>query len=193
MLLGEVYGNISSIALYYTGFTEAEKLQKALEFGKKAVQTAPKFPGAHAAYAQALLQAKNYNIAVGEAKKAIALNPKLTFGYWILGKSYEALGKATEAIEAQKNTLLYAKEDITLMADDVAGTEAKARFALVILYAREKNRAQTQEYIEKMIIARDDTYLFLFQTQLRLKDYGMFRAFKGNAEFEKFITESNIK
>jgi adenylate cyclase len=82
-----------------------EALERAVEFGKKAIALDDSSSSAHTNLASAYTWLKEYDKAISEAEKAVSLNPSSAHAYRSLGVVLEAAGRPEEAIPFFKKSL----------------------------------------------------------------------------------------
>ncbi len=92
--LGQAFGT------YYQLFERNPSLlDKAIEFSLKAIMYDPTLPEAYAALSFAYYNKEQFTEGIEAGQKAIELDTNNFLGYWILGRIYVAIDKASEAIK----------------------------------------------------------------------------------------------
>jgi tetratricopeptide (TPR) repeat protein len=84
--------NTLAMAYYAEVLTDEQKWTQAGQYIKQAVNQDPSLMDVHRVYAYVLETGGEYNLAIQEYDKAIALTPKLTFLYLRAGANYRTLG-----------------------------------------------------------------------------------------------------
>ena len=103
--------NTRALAYYAEILVDEQKWTQAEQYIKQAVDRDPSLMDVHRVYAYVLESLGEYNLAIQEYDKAIALTPKLTFLYLRAGANYRQLGFKSPNEENQKqlfdNSLTY--------------------------------------------------------------------------------------
>lgn len=84
---------------------DAEMLNRAIEYSKKALELNPNLLEAHRARGIVLELTSNYEEAVKEFEAAIAINPYIADLHIYLGKNYRAIGEDSKAITEYNNAI----------------------------------------------------------------------------------------
>ena len=93
-----------------------------------AVDLSPEFSEVWARSARLALAGKDYNRALNESLKTLALEPRHFYTLWTLGNVFEALGRSDEALEAYREAkrlypaLEAVKDRLTSLEAEVGGT-----------------------------------------------------------------------
>ncbi len=98
--------NTLALAFYAEILVDQQKWTQAEQYIKQAVERDPTLMDVHRVYAYVLESLGQYNLAIQEYDKAIAIAPNLTFLYLRAGANYRRL--AFESVEPQR-TALYEK------------------------------------------------------------------------------------
>jgi tetratricopeptide (TPR) repeat protein len=103
--------NTRALAFYAEILVDEQKWTQAEQYIKQAVNSDPSLMDVHRVYAYVLESLGEYNLAIQEYDKAIAITPKLTFLYLRAGANYRQLGFKSPNEETQKqlfnNSLTY--------------------------------------------------------------------------------------
>ncbi len=104
-------GNTLALAYYAEILVDEQKWTQAEQYIKQAVDRDPSLMDVHRVYAYVLEDGGQYNQAIQEYDKAIAITPKLTFLYMRAGANYRTLGFKSPNEETQTqlfdNSLTY--------------------------------------------------------------------------------------
>ena len=103
--------NTLALAFYAEILVDEQKWTQAEQYVKQAMDRDPSLMDVHRVYAYVLESLGEYNLAIQEYDKAIAITPKLTFLYLRAGANYRQLGFKSPNEETQKqlfdNSLTY--------------------------------------------------------------------------------------
>jgi tetratricopeptide (TPR) repeat protein len=94
--------NTLALAYYAEILVDEQKWTQAEQYIKQAVDRDPSLMDVHRVYAQVLESGGEYNLAIQEYDKAIAITPKLTFLYLRAGANYRTLGFKSLNEDTQK-------------------------------------------------------------------------------------------
>ena len=94
--------NTLALAYYAEILVDEQKWTQAEQYIKQAVDRDPSLMDVHRVYAQVLESLGEYNLAIQEYDKAIAITPKLTFLYLRAGANYRTLGFKSLNEDTQK-------------------------------------------------------------------------------------------
>ena len=94
--------NTRALAYYAEILVDQQKWTQAEQYIKQAVDQDPSLMDVHRVYAYVLESLGEYNLAIQEYDKAIAITPKLTFLYLRAGANYRTLGFKSPNEENQK-------------------------------------------------------------------------------------------
>jgi adenylate cyclase len=102
-----VYLGYLHVGSVYRGFSEepAKSFQMAFELGQKALAIDDSHDGAHSLMALNYLVKRQYDKALSEAERAVALNPNASDAYMILGNVLGILGRWEESLFNAKKSL----------------------------------------------------------------------------------------
>ncbi len=100
-------------------YTYMQEHKRAIEYLRKAVSFAPDSAAGRFALGNALFQDSQTDAAIPELKAALELEPQLKQAYFLLGRSYQKLGRETEA------KLAFSKLD-EMNRNDAAGRKKKS-------------------------------------------------------------------
>ena len=95
--------NTRALAFYAEILVDEQKWTQAEGYIKQALDRDPSLMDVHRVYAQVLESLGEYNLAIQEYDKAIAIAPKLTFLYLRAGANYRQLGFRSPNEEVQKD------------------------------------------------------------------------------------------
>ena len=98
--------NTLAAAYYAEILVDEQKWTQADQYIKQAVDQDPSLMDVHRVYAYVLESLGEYNLAIQEYDKAIAITPKLTFLYLRAGANYRTLGFKSPNEENQKQLFL---------------------------------------------------------------------------------------
>ena len=98
--------NTRALAYYAEILVDEQKWTQAEQYIKQAVDRDPSLMDVHRVYAYVLESLGEYNLAIQEYDKAIAITPKLTFLYLRAGANYRQLGFKSPNLENQKQLFL---------------------------------------------------------------------------------------
>lgn len=184
-LSSEAAYNLSSIYVYLIGENKSN-LDKSLAYAKVAVQRNKKYPLGYVGVARAyILQGKNADEAKTHLEKAISLYPKLAIAYEWMGMLEQTKGIYDKALDNFALSIKYLPEDITLMKDELAQSEARLDFYMAITFSLGKSNEDTMVYINKMLAIQNTVVTGMLKEELQQPDYGLFYRSKGYAPFEK--------
>jgi len=124
----DVYRNIGQFAL------QMEEFDKAVKFGRKALELQPNAPGVHSNIARALMDSGKYVEAVTELEEEIKLSPRSVTAHFQLAEVYL---QQKEYDKAKK----YYEETIKLEPD-----HSHAYHGLMTVHMRLKQQAKAKEY-----------------------------------------------
>ncbi len=94
--------NTLALAFYAEILVDEQKWTQAEQYIQQAVDRDPSLMDVHRVYAYVLESLGEYNLAIQEYDKAIAITPKLTFLYLRAGANYRQLGFASQNDATQK-------------------------------------------------------------------------------------------
>ncbi len=94
--------NTRALAYYAEILVDEQKWTQAEQYIKQAVDQDPSIMDVHRVYAYVLESLGEYNLAIQEYDKAIAITPKLTFLYLRAGANYRTLGFKSPNEENQR-------------------------------------------------------------------------------------------
>jgi adenylate cyclase len=100
-LLGLTYW----LADFYAWTKDPQVLEHAFELAKQAISLDDSAPGGHNLMSCVQASKRNYDLAVAEAKRAIALDPNYAESYLALGHALMFSGRPEEAIGAEEKAL----------------------------------------------------------------------------------------
>jgi len=99
------YWNLAQCCIFSWNTQKDENpqaLEVALEMAENILVLDKNHPSGYSLFSTTYLSKKQYDLAITEAKKAIATDPKFPLGYIMLGRIYGFIGRADESIEIIK-------------------------------------------------------------------------------------------
>jgi adenylate cyclase len=91
----------------YQWTSDPQTLERALQFGQKAIALDDSLPIAHELVGAIYLWQRRYEQAVAEVERAIVLGPNWGSAYTVLGMSLNATGRAAEAISVLEKAIRF--------------------------------------------------------------------------------------
>jgi adenylate cyclase len=91
----------------YQWTSDPQTLERALQFGQKAIALDDSLPIAHELVGATYLWQRRYEQAIAEVERAIVLGPNWGSAYTVLGMSLNATGRAAEAIGVLEKALRF--------------------------------------------------------------------------------------